>query len=357
MVKLYDFRPTPEDAAAVLAAMADGEWADGPRTRAFEAAFAAAAGAGTAIAAANGTAALQAICAACLAPGAEVLTTPFTFIATANAICGAGAIPRFADVDPATGNLDSEAVQEALRAYPRVRALMLVHLYGRPCDMGAFTRLAAERGLTLLEDCAQAAGAAWNGHSVGTFGRAGAFSFYATKNLATGEGGMVTTDDPDLAAAVRRFINHGRGDAAYHHVSVGYNFRMHGLAAALGLNRLPHLSAGNAARRSHAAAYQAALADLDWLTLPADEPGHVYHQYVVRTPHRDRLKAHLAARGVESAVYYPDVLYRQPAYRGCGAAACPEAERLAREVLALPVRPGLTAAEQAQVIDAVRSFQ
>lgn len=357
MIRLYDVRPSPEDEAAVLDALRSGRWADGPAARRFEQAFAALHEVPHAIAVANGTASLQALAACTLSPGNRVLTTPFTFIATANALRGCDAIPRFADVDPATGNMDPAAAEAALRRYPGTRAILLVHLYGCPCDMGAFTALARQYKVALLEDCAQAAGAAWHGRPVGGFGLAGSFSFYATKNLATGEGGMITTNDDDLAAALRRYVNHGRGKEPYEHVSVGFNLRMHGLAAALGESRLRRLTAENDLRRAHAAAYQAALSDLPWLALPPDTPGHVYHQYVLRTQHRDQLKAHLANGGVETAVYYPTVVYRQPAYAGWPAESCPNAERLSGEVLAIPIRPGLTLAERETVVAAIRSFQ
>lgn len=357
MIRLYDFRPAPEDEQAVLAALRAGQWADGPSVRAFESTFAALTGVPYAVAAANGTAALQAVCAACLSPGDEVVTTPFTFIATANALRSCGAIPRFADVDEATGNLTAVTVQEALARYPGARGLLAVHLFGRPCEMRGLLTLAQERGLTLLEDCAQAAGATYGDQPVGSFGLAGTFSFYATKNLAAGEGGMVTTADGEIAAAVRRFINHGRGDAPYHHVTLGYNFRMHGLAAALAASRLERLRAENESRRKNALTLREGLGDLPWLVLPPDDPGHVYHQFVVRTPDRAALRLHLATLGIESGVYYPDVIYHQPAYAGLEAAPCPTAEQLAREVLALPVRPSLTRAELEAVIAAVRKFR
>ncbi len=356
MIPLYDFRPSPSDEEAVLAALRAGHWADGPSTRALEQDFARLVGVPHAVATASGTGALEAVCAACLQPGDEILTTPFTFIATVNALRSVGAVPRFADVDPATGNLAPEVAVEALRVYPRVKGLMLVHLYGCPCDMAPFLSLARQRDLIVLEDCAQAAGATHEGKAVGAFGLASAFSFYATKNLAAGEGGMVCTANPDVAATVRRFINHGRGGMAYRHETPGHNLRMHGLAVALARSRLERLEQENRVRRAHAAAYREALGDLDWLALPPDTPGHVYHQFVVRTPWRDELREHLAAAGVESAVYYPEVVYRQPAYAGWEALPCPIAEQLTREVLSLPIRPSLTPLELEAVVTAVRSF-
>lgn len=361
-IPLYRFEVTPDDEAAVLDALRAGQWADGPPARALERAFAEFLGGperGTlhAIATSSGTAALHAMCQACLEPGDYVLTTPFSFVATANAVRAVGAIPCFADVDPDTGNLDPASVARWLAYHPHLRAILIVHLYGRPCPMDAFRALADEYGVLLLEDCAQAAGAASDGQPVGTAGDAAAFSLYATKNLVAGEGGLVVTRHAPIAAAVRQFINHGRtGRGAYHHDTVGLNMRISGLAAALAHSRLPRLDADNAARRRHAAAYHARLADLDWLILPPDAAGHVYHQFVVRTPWRDALQRHLSAAGIETAVHYPTTIPDQPAYRDWSGAEIPVARQLAREVLSLPVRPCLTAAERDAVCAAILSF-
>lgn len=361
-VPLYRFEATAADEAAVLGALRAGHWADGPPARALERAFAAflggpQAGAPHAISTSSGTAALHAICHACLHPGDYVLTTPFSFVATANAVRAVGAIPCFGDVEPDTGNLDPDSAARWLEKHPHARAILIVHLYGQPCRMDAFRALADKYGVLLLEDCAQAAGATWRGQPVGTFGEAAAFSLYATKNLAAGEGGLVVTRHDRIAAKVRQFVNHGRtGRGAYHHGTVGLNMRISGLAAALAHSRLPRLAADNAARQRLAAAYHDRLSGLKWLALPPPDAGHAYHQFVVRTPWRDALQRHLAAAGIETAVHYPATIPDQPAYRAWSDSDIPVARQLAREVLSLPVRPCLTDAEHDAVCRAIASF-
>lgn len=379
-VPLYQFDVSAEDEAAVVAALRAGHWADGPPARALEQAFAAFLGGPEAaefladpeaaaihsgqhapelhtIATSSGTAALHALCHACLQPGDYVLTTPLSFVATTNAVRAVGAVPCFSDVEPDTGNLDPVKAARWLEQHPETRAILLVHLYGQPCRLDAFRALADEYGVLLLEDCAQAAGATWHGQPVGTFGDAAAFSLYATKNLAAGEGGIVVTRDDRIAANVRQFINHGRtGRGAYEHDTVGLNMRMSGLAAALAHSRLPRLASGNAARQRHAAAYHDRLADLAWLALPPLDAGHVYHQFVVRTRWREELQRHLATAGIETAVHYPVTIPDQPAYRAWVDSDIPIARQLAQEVLSLPVRPCLTAAEHDAVCQAVTSF-
>lgn len=360
MISLHWVRPTGQDEAAVLAALREGRLAGRQAVADFEAAFARYLGVapGCAVATSSGTAALFAICATLLRPGDEVITTPFTFIATAAAVAAVGAVPVFADVDPRTGNLDPGAAAEALSRCRRPRAVLAVHLYGHPAPLAELADLCRRHGLLLLEDCAQAAGAQVGGRPVGTWGDAAAFSFYATKNLAAGEGGMAVLRDPGVAEAVRRFVDHGRGTDPDRHLTLGLNLRMHGLAAALALARLGRLDAENQVRRRHAAALRQALAELPWLELPPDHPGHVYHLFTVRCPWRDALQRHLAEHGVEARPYYPDVLYRQPALADHRPPApCAAAETLAATAIALPVHPGLDAGQVAAVAAAVHRFQ
>lgn len=327
----------------------------------FERDFSAYIGAAHGIATSSGTTALAVVLeVAGIGAGARVITTPFSFGATANTILHRGAHPVFADINPRTYNLDPGAVEDVLDRTPGVAALLVVHLYGLPCPMDAFERLARERGLVLLEDAAQAHGAAFAGRRVGTFGAAAAFSFYPSKNLTTGEGGMIVTNDSHLAERARMLVNGGQTDQ-YVYDAAGYNYRMTEMAGALGVGQLAHLDERNARRRRNAARLSAALSDLDWLVLP-EEPQeclHVYHQYTVRVPRvRDRLRQYLETEGIGSRIYYPFPIHRTPVYerRGYHAVRCPEAERAANEVLSIPVHPALTEMEIDRVIQVIRRF-
>jgi len=334
-----------------------GQLADGPVVREFEAAFAEYCGAAHGAAVANGTAALHAaLVAVGVGPGDRVVTTPFSFVATANAIRLAGAEPVFADVDPETYNLDPDAVEAVLRRQVDVAAVLPVHLYGRPAPMPHLVDLAETYDAALVEDAAQAHGAELDGRRVGSFGDAACFSFYPTKNMTTGEGGLVTTDHEDVAEAVARFANHGRGAATYEHVEVGHNLRMTSLAAAIGLVQLEKLPAFNRARRENARRLTEGLSDAS-VVLPTEPSGgrHVYHQYTVEHDNRDGLADHLARRGVGTGVYYPTPIHRQPAYADVDVSA-PVAERVADRVLSLPVHPGLDESDVAAVVDAVTAY-
>jgi dTDP-4-amino-4,6-dideoxygalactose transaminase len=348
-----------EEKREVLQVLESGSLVAGARVAAFEAAFAGYLGVPHAVATASGSAALQvAIMALGVGPGDRVVTTPFTFAASSNAVIHAGAQPVFVDVDPATGNLDPDAAEAALRR-GGIRALLVVHLYGRPADLRAFRALADRYGVLLIEDCAQAHGAAVDGRMVGTAGDAAIFSFYPTKNMTTGEGGMVTTADAAVARRAR-LLTDPRGDQEYAYEVVGFNYRMTEIAAAIGLVQLRALEARNEQRRANARRLTDGLGDLPWLRLPRDPAGvrSVYHQYTVRVPEgRDDLARHLAARGVASRVYYPSLVPHTPAYRRRGFdGAFPNAEALTREVLSLPVHPGLRPDDLEVIVDAVRSF-
>ena len=340
-----------EERAAVLEVLASGHLAEGERVRAFEEAFAAYCGVRYAVAVSSGTAALMvALAAHGIGPGDEVITTPFSFIATANAIQFVGARPVFVDVREEDFNLDPEQVEA--RITPRTRALLPVHLYGQPCDLEPLLELCRRHGLALIEDACQAHGARYRGRRVGSFGT-GCFSFYPTKNMTTGEGGIITTNDEEVAERARLFRNHG-SRRRYHHETLGYNFRMTDLAAAIGLVQLRHLDAWTEARRRNAAYLQA---HLRAVTVPQELPGryHVYHQFTVRVPDvRDRLVEKLAEDGIGCGVYYPVPIHRQPVYRALGYEdVLPVAERLAGEVLSLPVHPRLTAQDLDRIAAAV----
>ncbi|HLK11213.1 MAG TPA: DegT/DnrJ/EryC1/StrS family aminotransferase [Candidatus Binatia bacterium] len=354
--------------AAIAEVLASQQFVLGPQVERFEAAMAAYCGVPHAIGVGSGTDALAlALAALGVGPGTAVLTTPFSFFATASVIVRLGGRPLFADVDPRTLNLDPVSAEAALARAPLpVAGVVAVHLFGRLAPVDALAGLAARRGLWLVEDAAQAVGARAGGARAGAFGRAGCLSFYPTKNLGgLGDGGMVLTADAALAAHVRRERHHGQV-APYEHASIGLCSRLDALqAAALGA-KLPQLDDWNAARREVAARYAAAfgaagLAGPPGAPLVLPEPGgeaHVFHQYVVRARARDALAAHLARRGIGTQVYYRTPLHRQPALAAAALTPVPvvEAERAAAEVLALPIYPELTAAQVARVVDAVAEF-
>nr|WP_236698182.1 DegT/DnrJ/EryC1/StrS family aminotransferase [Pyrodictium occultum] len=339
-----------EELEAVARVLRSGVLAHGPEVEEFEREFAEYVGVDYAVAVSSGTAALDLILRAYgVGPGDEVITTPFSFVATANAILHQGARPVFADIDPATYNLDPERVVELVTS--RTRAIIAVHLYGHPADMRPLREIAEDHHLVLIEDAAQAHGALYAGRRTGSLGDAAAFSFYATKNMTTGEGGMVTTNDRRVAEKVRMHRDHGQA-AKYLHVELGYNLRMTSIAAAIGRVQLRKLEWMNERRRENARTMTGILSRVEGVEPPVEMPWarHVYHQYVVRvTPEaplgRDELAEELRRRGIGTAVHYPRAIPDQPLYRRLGIdcpRGCPEARRAAREVLSLPVHPGVT---------------
>lgn len=356
-------RPTfgPEEERAVLEVMRSGQLAQGPRVREFEEAFAAATGARRAVATSSGTTALfLALVAHGVGPGDEVITSPLTFIATANAIVHAGAVPVFADVD---GSLGLAVESVAARIGPRTKALVPVHLHGSPCDLGGLSELAARHGLAVIQDACQAVGAEIGGRPLGALGTC-VYSFYATKNLTTGEGGMVTTDDPAIAERCAALRHQAYAGAAYVHDRVGYNFRMTELQAAIGLVQLGRLAVITERRRRIASYYDETIsAERFARPLRRPEARHVYHQYTLRLPYangeaareRDRVREVLAGAGVGTGVYYPVPVHRQPAYAHHAATPCPNAERAGDDMLSIPVHHALTDAEVETVAAAVSS--
>ena len=348
----------PDLAAAALRVLDSERVLLGPELTGFEAAWARSVGAAHAVGVGNGLEALSlGLRALGIGPGDEVVVPAHTFIATWLAVVHVGAVPVPADADPATGGWDLDAVAAAVG--PRTRALLPVHLYGHPVDLEPLMTLAERHGLVVLDDAAQAHGARYRGRPVGGLTHATAWSFYPGKNLgALGDGGAVTTSDPEVARRLRSLRNYGSAEK-YVHDEVGWNSRLDELQAAFLSVKLPHLPRFTARRAAVAARYRAELADLD-LRLPAtaDWADPVWHLYVVRTPRRDALRAHLAEAGVETGVHYPVPPHRQGAFAGtaAGAAHLPAADTLAREVLSLPMGPHLAPQQQDAVIDAVRSF-
>lgn len=331
----------------------------GKAVRAFEEEFAAALGAATSVGVANATAGLHATLHALgIGPGDEVIVPAHTAIATAEAVTLTGAQVVFADIEPDTCTLDPDDV--ARRITPRTRAIVPVHLYGHAADLDRLLSLARAHDLYLVEDCAQAVGARLHGQALGSFGDAGVYSFFPSKNLGGfGDGGAVIARDPALSKHVRMYSNHGREDK-FRHDFEGTNSRLDTLQAALLRVNLPHLNAWNAARRVIADQYRQRLGHLPWLTLPVQRPGaeHIYHVYVVRTQQRDALAAHLHERGVQTGLHYPIALHRQPAYArlNMGPGSLPVAEATCASCLSLPMFPGLTPAEVDRVCDAVERF-
>ncbi|MEB3851982.1 MAG: DegT/DnrJ/EryC1/StrS family aminotransferase [Desulfurococcales archaeon] len=352
-----------EEAEAVVRVLRSGRLAQGPEVRAFEEEFAAYLGAAYAVAVANGTVALDiALKALRIGPGDEVITTPFTFIATSNSILYQGARPVFVDIELETYNIDPDRVLEAIG--PRTRAIVAVDLYGHPAEWRALREIAEDYDLSLVEDAAQAHGAEYHGSKSGTLGDVGTFSFYPTKNMTTGEGGMVVTDDPSLARRARLIRDHGQV-ARYRHAILGYNYRMTEIAAAIGRVQLRRLDEWNEARRRNASLLTRLLSSVECIVPPGERPGarHVYHQYVIRVdvdscPHldRDRLAEKLREAGIGTAVHYPRIIPDQPLYRRLGigcATPCEKARKAARGVLSLPVHPLLGEPEVRRVAGAV----
>ncbi len=351
----------------------------GPEVEALEHEIAALTGAAGAVGCASGTEALWlALVAAGVKPGDSVITTAFSFFASASAIVRAGATPVFVDVDPGTLNLDAALVDRQIRTQrpENLRAILPVHLYGQCADMDAFDRMAQEFEVVIVEDAAQAIGAEWRGHGAGALGVTAAFSFYPTKNLsAYGDAGMVTTTHREMAEHMRRLRNHGSPRRYYHH-EFGWNGRMDAIQAAVLRVKLTHIADWNRSRQKHAATYDRLLASAgvissktsDHISSQSDAPirllartpqaKHVFHQYVIRAQRRDDLRKFLAERKIGSEIYYPLPLHLQPvfAYLGLKAGDMPVSEQAAQEVLALPMFPELTEAEIRCVVETIADF-
>ena len=339
--------------AAFRRVMRSGQFVGGPEVAAFEAEAAAYLGVAHAIGVNSGTDALViALRALGVGPGDEVLTTPFSFFATAEAIATVGATPVFVDVDERTFNIDVALIEPAVT--PRTKAILPVHLYGRPVDMDAVMDVAAKHGLKVVEDCAQSFGAAWRGRKTGAIGDAGAFSFYPTKNLgAFGDGGMVTTNDDEVARTARMLRDHG-SERRYHNVMLGYNSRLDALQAALLRVKLPHVDAWNERRREVARRYEELVGEVPGVVTPEVTDEHVFHQYTVRVlgGRRDVARDRLAEAGVATMVYYPVPQDRLPVFASM-AGSCPVSDGLAGEVLSLPMGPMLEPATQEAVAAAL----
>jgi len=349
--------------------LASGQFILGPNVEALEREVASFLDLPFGIGVASGSDALHlALRALGIGPGDEVITTPFTFIATASAIVQVGARPVFVDIDPLTLNIDPDRVEDYLKKRPvtgdrrpatQPKALLVVHLYGQPADMDPLLELARLSNLKVIEDCAQAFGAEYRKRKVGSLGDVGCFSFYPTKNLAAyGDGGMVVTGDPAVAERVRRLRHHGSVDRRSYQ-EIGFNSRLDELQAAVLRVKLRHLPAWNERRRGIAARYGELLKG-EAVVTPHEVDGarHVFHQYTIRVPFRDQVRERLLALGIQTMIYYPLPLHLQPAFQDLGyrKGDFPEAERAAREVLSLPLYPELSENQVEEVAGALKAL-
>jgi dTDP-4-amino-4,6-dideoxygalactose transaminase len=342
---------------AVSRVLACSQFILGPEVRAFEEEFARYQQAAEAIGVNSGTSALHlALLAIGIQPGDEVITVPFTFIATTAAIGYAGATPVFVDIDPVTFNMDVERIEAAIT--PRTRAILPVHLYGLPADMDPILEIARRRNLAVIEDAAQAHGAEYKGRRVGAIGDIGCFSFYPTKNLgASGEGGAVVTNNPEYARAVRLLRDWG-AEKKYVHGMKAYNYRLEGMQAAILRVKLRHLDAWTETRRRFAGIYDEYLNGVAATPQCSPDRRHVYHAYTIRTAGRDHLQAELLRQGIQTGVHYPIPIHLQPAWADLGhrAGDFPVAERAAQEVLSLPVHPELTESQVKFVAETIGAY-
>ena len=346
----------PEIDEAIQRIIANTSFVMGKEVADFEAAFADFCGVEHAVGVSSGTGALfLALLGYDIGPGDEVITTPFTFFATGEAISQVGARPVFVDIDPVTYNIDPALIEAAITPY--TKAVMPVHLYGQPADMDAINDIAQRHDLVVIEDAAQAHGSLYKGKRAGNLGDSACFSFYPSKNLGCyGDGGAVVTNDEKLADRVRKLRDHGRV-TKYEHDELGYGHRIDALQTAILGAKLPHLDDWNEGRRLRAATYDELLADTSLITpqhLPETTP--VYHCYTVRTPNRDAVVKSLQTAGIGVGVHYPIPLHLQPAYRflELGEGSYPVTEQMSAEVMSLPIYAELTEAQQDEVVAAVK---
>lgn len=346
-----------EEIENVVEVLKSGMIAQGPKVMEFEEKFANWIGAKYGIATNSGTSALHVSLLACgIGEGDEVITTPFTFIASGNAIVYTGATPVFADIDLDTYTIDPDKIEDLIT--DKTKAILPVQLYGQAADMDKIREIAEKHDLKIIEDAAQAHGAEYNGEKVGTLGDMACFSFYPTKNMTTSEGGMITTNDEELAKKAQMFRAHGASER-YHHDEIGYNFRMTDIAAAIGLAQLNVIDEFNNKRISNANYLNEQLKDVEGIVTPKspDNYKHVYHQYTIRVEkgNRDDWVEFLTNKGIGTGIHYPIPLYNQPIYKKLGIEGdCPLAEKAADNVISLPVHPSLTKEDLDLVVDAVK---
>lgn len=345
-----------EEIEAVTEVLKSGMLAQGSKVEEFQNEFAKYVEAKHGITTSSGTTALHtALLAAGVGEGDEVITTPFTFAATSNSILYSLAKPVYADIDEKTFNLDPSKIEDKIT--DKTKAILPVHLYGQPADMDPILEIAEKYDLKVIEDAAQAHGSVYKGKKIGSIGDLGCFSFYPTKNMTTGEGGMVTTNDDELAEKSGMIRAHGESKR-YEQSLLGYNYRMTDIAASIGLVQLTHIDEFNKKRNENASYLSEGLSDVEGITTPsiADGVTHVFHQYTIRvSKDRDKFQKFLTENGIGTGVHYPIVLYKQPYYQAKGITGdCPVAECAASEVISIPVHPSLTTQELDTIIDTVK---
>jgi len=337
---------------AVRRVLSSGYLVYGRKAKKFEEEFSRYIGTKFAVATNSGTSALHAAMAALgIGLGDEVITTPFSFIASASCILMQGAKLVFCDIDPKTYNIDPDRIEEKITK--RTKAIIVVHLYGQPCDMGAITDIAKDNGLFVVEDACQAHGAEYRGKKVGSLGDIGCFSFYATKNMTTGEGGMITSNNAKVAEKARMLINQGQREKYLHEV-LGYNYRITDIAAALGMIQLKRLDNFNERRKRNARFYDE---NLKGVEIPCVTPNvkHVYNQYTIRVKKRDGFIKHLEKNGIGYGIYYPIPIHKQAPFRGYDG-AFPNAELASKEVVSIPVHPSLSKKDLKKIVKVVNSY-
>jgi perosamine synthetase len=352
-----------EELEAVREVFESGMLVQGEKVKLFEEKFAEYIGVEHAVAVANGTMALDtALKALGLGPGDEVVTSAFSFIASSNCVLYQGATPVFADIDRRSFNIDPLDVAEKITA--KTKAIIPVHLFGQPADVDMLNEIAKDNGIALVEDAAQSHGAEYKGRKTGSLGDVGCFSFYATKNMTTCEGGIITTNDSQLAERARLLRDHGQTEK-YHHTTLGYNYRMTEASAAVGLVQLGKLDRLNKRRNENASFLTKGIKKIFGLTPPHvnDDVRHVFYQYVVRVEEdysmeRNKLAEHLMERGIDVAVHYPTPIYKQPLYKELGyeKTICPVAEEACRRILSLPVHPSVTGKDIEYILNVLKDI-
>lgn len=349
-----------EEEDRVIEVLRSGMLAAGSYVQEFEDEFARYHDSKYGIATSSGTTALHVILEAMgIGAGDKVITSPYSFIATSNAILYTGATPVFVDIDPVTYNLSPAELDKAVKEHPEAKAVIVVHLFGLPADMDEILEIANKNNLIVLEDCAQAHAAIYRGQKVGTMGRASAFSFYPSKNITSGEGGMVLTDDPVIEEKVRILVNQGQR-RRYYHEMVGYNYRMTNIHAAIGLEQLKKLGIYNQKRIANAKFYNDYILN-PCIQKPVSPPDrkHVYHQYTLKVKKRDAFTAYLDANGIGYGIHYPLIIPAQPAYKNL--ATCsgtwPVAKDLSDCCVSIPVHPGLSQSDLTTIVEVINKYR